>query len=53
MTARHLPMVVSYSAANAASEAPAGHASAWSMRLHLGLGWGFGSRHFCQGEVNV
>ena len=54
MTARHLPMVVSYSAAGAASEALAGYVMAWRARLQLvKLGGGFGSRPFYQRRVNV
>ncbi len=51
MAAHHLP--ISHTAATAVSEAPAGNRAAQLMHLHLGLGGGFGSRPFCQGEVHV
>ncbi len=51
MTAHRLPRVIFHTAAVAAPEAPAGYVMAWLMHLHLGLGGGFGGRHFCQGEV--
>ena len=54
MAAHRLPAVFSDTAARAASEAVSRrHRVAWKLHLHLELGWGFGSRHFYQGEVNV